>query len=120
MAVDLLNDIVHYDLKNKWWHAITPQNLQKWLTHGDAYAAKKVFVLDPIIKKSEIYQSIISEFKGVWDKWVIPLHKLFHCAFNYEADQKEENEEYIYETINGKITFEEFMAAISERPQGLE
>ncbi|KAF8899477.1 hypothetical protein CPB84DRAFT_1847691 [Gymnopilus junonius] len=76
---------VHYDFKNKRRHTKTPQKLQKWLDHGGAYAEKKSFFDKAIGKKSEIYKSVVTEFKDVWNAWVIPLHHLFGDAISNQS-----------------------------------
>ncbi|KAF8877251.1 hypothetical protein CPB84DRAFT_1852740 [Gymnopilus junonius] len=110
---------VHYDLKHKR-RTETPEKFQKWLTHENAYAEKKAFLFSSIDADSKIYGCVASEFKDVWDEWVIPLQKLFRRAFYYELERKESEEGYDYETIDGKITFEGFMTAIGVKPRGLE
>ncbi|KIM37091.1 hypothetical protein M413DRAFT_31240 [Hebeloma cylindrosporum] len=108
----------HYDFESQTKRK-TPASMREWLDPNAAASVKRHitagFYLDVVIAPI-----VLAPFKGIWEEWVVPLNRLFILASMERVKCRIEKAPIDNMTINGKLTFEKFMAAIGETPRGLD
>jgi serine/threonine protein kinase len=107
----------HYDFGSQTKRN-TPGMMRQWLDPDTAAEIKKKIIIGPYLK-SAITPLVLAPFEGLWETWVVPLRSLFTNALHERTTYIWENTQLDDTTVNGKITFEKFMAAIGETPRGL-
>lgn len=107
----------HYDFDSRAKRD-TPGVLRDWLDPDTAAQMKMKITTGPHFQ-SAITPLKLSPFDDLWETWVVPLRSLFTCANQERTNCIGENAPLDNTTVNGKITFEKFMAAIGETPRGL-
>jgi len=106
----------HYDFESQTRRS-TPNLMKDWLNPKTAPDMKFRLLNGPYFQ-SAITPLKLKPFDELWQKWVVPLRVVFGRAFHERTyGSSEANFDNI--TINGQVTFEKFMAAIGETPQGL-
>lgn len=92
--------------------------LRDWLDPDTAAQMKMKITTGPHFQ-SAITHLKLSPFDDLWETWVVLLRSLFTRANQERTNCIGENAPLDNTTVNGKITFEKFMAAIGETPRGL-
>ncbi|CAA7261222.1 unnamed protein product [Cyclocybe aegerita] len=93
-----------------------PACLAAWSNSDTAYDKKCVFFTPSGLQ--HVNAAILDHFKGLWDEWIIPLYAMFMKARNdVPGTWEPEYKEYDFVTLNNRITFEKFMAAIKVKPR---
>ncbi|KAJ3495578.1 hypothetical protein NLJ89_g10606 [Agrocybe chaxingu] len=93
-----------------------PASLAAWSNIDRAYNSKCGFFTPGGFQ--HVNAAILDHFTGLWDEWIIPLYSMFRKARNDIPEPWEpEYEEYDFVTLNNRITFEKFMAAIKVKPR---
>ncbi|TFK37136.1 hypothetical protein BDQ12DRAFT_667335 [Crucibulum laeve] len=68
----------------------------------------------------DVYEELLPAFDAVISEWIEPLRKMFRRAHMSSEDASDNGDaSYDYETCNGELTFQNFMAIIKVTPRNV-
>ncbi|RXW22420.1 hypothetical protein EST38_g3416 [Candolleomyces aberdarensis] len=114
----LLWGALHYDVVAGVRHR-TLTVMEKWDGDYKDIGNMKIAFFNNYPTAQEIFKHVRPEFQGLLKEWIIPLYVVISDAWRSRPMELNEAawNAYDHETLNGRLTFKTFMAAIKMTPR---